>query len=131
MKLLNTKKKKILAASFVVAVIWASVEFWAKRQIEQCLENALIWDYDENRCRDDCLKWGEGFGCIKLTAEETATIKECRFKTDCITNDMIRTICLRNGKAYNEGNRNCRYDFKPELCYKLSGTWTYPELCDE
>ena len=32
--------------------------------IEACLDDGKVWDYAENRCRNDCLKWNENHGCI-------------------------------------------------------------------
>ncbi len=131
MKIFDTKIKKALWISAVAAGVWGITEIIESRQITQCMQNAMVWDYDESRCREDCLKWGEGFGCIKLTAEETEQIKRCRDELNCITDEMVRTICLRNGKAYNEDTRNCRYTFQSEMCYKLSGNWTYPSDCEK
>lgn len=129
MKIFNTKTKKILWGLSALVIVWVAINVVENRRINACMQNAMVWDYDEHRCREDCLKWGEGFGCIKLTAEETEQIKHCRYDLNCITNDMVCTICLRNGKAYNEDTHNCRYTFKPEMCYKLSGTWVYPAIC--
>ena len=131
MQLFHTKTKKILGILLVLVVTFVGVKAYESRKISRCLDDAMVWDYDEGRCRNDCLKWGESFGCIKLTPEETRQIAKCRYESDCLKDDMIRTICLRNEKAYNESSRNCKYDFKPELCHKLSGMWTYPSSCGE
>ncbi len=127
-------RKKIKVVFGVLLVLIASYVVFRtleSHKINQCLNNAMVWDYDENRCRNDCLKWGENFGCIQLTTKEIEQIDNCRYKTDCITDEMVRTICLRNDKAYDEGSRNCKYDFKLELCGKLTGIWTYPSVCEK
>ena len=35
-------------------------------QLDSCLDNGLIWDYDQHICRNDCLSWNKVQKCIPL-----------------------------------------------------------------
>lgn len=117
----------ILLAIVVCAVLFASYRDY---QIKLCPSKGGVWDYDKKTCRTDCFKWGEDFGCIKLTDEEIDIIQNCK-TANCITQDMVKTICLRNQKAYNLKTQNCKFNFVKEGCNVLDGQWLYPEMCNE
>ena len=60
----------ILRCVFWLLVIIPPMLFWAMvigyvfDEAGDCAENGKVWDYNEKRCRDDCLTWNEVNGCI-------------------------------------------------------------------
>ena len=53
-------------------VVWKIYIFLAQ---DSCLDSGNVWDYDEGRCRDDCLRWDKFHGCIKMNDEQVALFK--------------------------------------------------------
>lgn len=50
----------------VVCLIWLEQDFW---DIDSCLDQGLVWDYDQRICRNDCLTWNKADGCVPITEE--------------------------------------------------------------
>ena len=44
---------------------------------DMCFDDGNVWDYDEDRCRDDCLLWNDKYGCVQMTPEQRKCIDEC------------------------------------------------------
>mgnify|MGYP004478226825 FL=1 len=44
---------------------------------DMCFDDGNVWDYDEDRCRDDCLLWNDKYGCVQMTPEHRKFIDEC------------------------------------------------------
>lgn len=38
-------------------------------EFDNCLDMGNVWDYQEHRCRQDCLKWTAEQGCVPLSKE--------------------------------------------------------------
>ena len=62
---------KVLILLCVVGYLLNSLYYFL--QINGCMDDGLVWDYDEHRCRDDCLtfvKWIKNYlSCVKNTKE--------------------------------------------------------------
>ena len=100
-------------------------------QIDICNDKGLVWDYEQNRCRNDCLKWGHEYGCIQLTHEEITILSKCRIKNKCISNQQFKTICLRNNKTYNLKTNICNFNFDKSQCKDNHPDLAYPLICNE
>lgn len=97
-----------------------------------CLDNGNVWDYDENRCREDCLAWNEINGCIKMTDEQIKLFKKCRHQpAGCISKDVFNSICLQNHLPLNQATGECDAEFTLDKCHKLGENWIYPKICNE
>ena len=97
-----------------------------------CLDNGNVWDYDENRCREDCLAWNEINGCIKMTDEQIKLFKKCRHQpAGCISKDVFNNICLQNHLPLNQATGECDAEFTLDKCHKLGENWIYPKICNE
>ncbi len=44
---------------------------------DMCFDDGNVWDYDEDRCRDDCLLWNDKYGCVQMTPEYKKILDEC------------------------------------------------------
>lgn len=60
---------------FIIAIIWLIFVVWSVfyirrcSQIDTCLDMGQgVWDYDQNICRSDCLKWTKEKGCVPLNS---------------------------------------------------------------
>ncbi len=95
-----------------------------------CLDNGNVWDYQENRCREDCLVWNKINGCIKMTAEQVKIFKDCRHKeVGCVSKKVFDEICLNNNMPLNKKTGECDTEFTLDKCYKLGENWIYPTTC--
>ncbi len=114
---------------FFILFIIGFVFFWFDNA-GFCTSNGGVWDGNEHRCRDDCLVWQKEFGCIQLTKEQSQKFEDCSNGHDnCPSEQDMINICLFNQKAWNKDEKECRFNFQPQDCYKLSGNWQYPEIC--
>ncbi len=118
----------IFFAGFALfAAVWIISGWFA---IESCLDDSKVWDYAENRCRNDCMKWNKKYGCIKLTPEQMTLFENCRHNLpNCISAAGYKEICLNNQKAWNIDEKECYFEFSEKECSKLSGQWQYPDIC--
>lgn len=96
---------------------------------DSCLDSGKgVWDPVEKRCRQDCLKYGKDFGCISLLPDEINIIENCRHR-QCLPDDKLKEICLRNHKAYNLEKAQCDFEFQFDDCGQKQGKWIYPDIC--
>jgi len=95
-----------------------------------CLDNGNVWDYQENRCREDCLVWNKINGCVKMTTEQVKIFKDCRHKgVGCVSKKVFDEICLNNNMPLNKKTGECDTEFTLDKCYKLGENWIYPKTC--
>ncbi len=92
---------------------------------DTCLDAGNVWDDDEKRCRDDCLKWNKDYGCIQITQEQR--MLSSRGKRIPVA--VYKDICLSNQKAWNNDKSDCDFYFVSANCGNLSGNWEYPDSC--
>ena len=108
-------------------VVWKIYIFLAQ---DSCLDSGNVWDYDEGRCRDDCLRWDKVHGCIKMNDEQVALFKKCRYQpAGCVPRRVFDDICLNNNLAVNKITGECNMDFTDDQCHKLGDDWLYPSIC--
>lgn len=131
-KILNTIKK---AFAYILTVICIFVALFSLFIISdyqgRCLSDGNVWDYSRNECREDCLVWGAEFGCIQLSPLYIKKIKQCQKPTGCLDNNDYKTICLDNHKAWNNKIQKCHLLFNLADCFKLTGNWIYPDICNK
>lgn len=97
---------------------------------DSCLDNGNVWDYKENRCREDCFAWNKINGCIKMTDEQVQLFKKCHHEpAGCIPDNVFNNICLQNHLPLNKVTGECDAEFTPDKCNKLGKEWIYPEVC--
>ena len=121
----------VLSVVFVGAVLLAGLFIYDPYFLAEdaCLDSGQVWDASEKRCREDCLKWNEDYGCIKLTSDQVAALAQCQHKTNCFSKKVYKEICLNNQKAWDIIKESCWFEFKAADCGKSAGRWEYPEIC--
>lgn len=118
----------ILIVAFLVIVLY-SVRLYLLE--DSCLDSGKgVWDIMEKRCRNDCLKYDKNFGCILLLPDEIELMKNCQHQ-QCLSNEKLKEICLRNHKAFDIENILCDFEFQIDDCNKKQGNWIYPDICTE
>lgn len=117
----------LLLIGFVI--LFVLNPYWLS--IDTCLDEGKVWDYKQNVCREDCLIWQGEFGCIKLTEKQIEIFKNCGSSNICPSSQTYKEICHNNQKAWNSALQECKYNFRPEECFKLKGNWDYPSNCKQ
>lgn len=109
----------------------SSVSEQKKSAKEKCAEKGLVWDEDEKRCRDDCLTWVKGKGCIPLETVWQMNEEVCGELMCSLNEEMEATwrLCEMYQGALNVKDKMCNYDFQMEECFKYRGEWIYPKEC--
>lgn len=121
----------LIGLIIILAIPFAGIVHLVFDDVGHCLENGGVWDYDTRTCRKDCLTWRKEFGgCIHLTPEQVKKMDNCQYDTaPCLSDEDYLEICEVNHKAWNLDTKDCRFEFKPAECGKLSGNWQYPDIC--
>lgn len=133
-KLLN-----ILRYFFWTMVVIPPMLFWAIiigyffDDAGHCLDGGGVWDYDEKRCREDCLTWNKVNGCIYIDEEYQRLFTACADKTaECDRkklNLLDKELCQKYHAPLNLEHGYCDFEFEPKDCFKLEGKWEYPGIC--
>lgn len=114
-------------------LFWAMVIGYVFDEVGDCAENGKVWDYNEKRCRDDCLTWNEVNGCIYMDEEYRRLFRACADKTaDCDREklDLLdKELCKKYNAPLNLKYGYCDFGFEVKDCFKLEGEWEYPEIC--
>ncbi len=119
--------KYSLISCGLIFILWKAFGF-----LEQngCLDDGNVWDYQEGRCRNDCLAWNSINGCIKMNAEQIKIFEDCRYKpTGCVPTKVFNEICLNNNLPINKKTGKCDIEFTVDKCNQLGNDWLYPDIC--
>ena len=71
---------KVLICICVIGYMLNSLYYFL--QINGCMDDGLVWDYDEHRCRDDCLTFVEGKGCIYMHQAYREVFEGCPYSPE-------------------------------------------------
>lgn len=91
-----------------IIVILYKEPYWFA--IDSCFDTGGVWDYNERRCREDCLKWNEAYGCIKLTPEQVEIFKQCGSVATCPSDKVYKEICQNNDKRWDDKRKECDFE---------------------
>lgn len=124
---------KVIKICIILAVLlFGSWKYFVFLEQNGCLDEGNVWDYNENRCREDCLAWNKINGCIKLTDDQIELFKKCRYKSaGCVAKEVFNEICLNNNLPLNKKTGECDTEFTLDKCHKLGEDWIYPKRCEK
>lgn len=124
---------KVIKICILLAVLlFGSWKYFVFLEQNSCLDEGNVWDYNENRCRGDCLAWNQINGCIKLTDDQIELFKKCRYKSaGCVAKEVFNEICLNNNLPLNKKTGECDTEFTLDKCHKLGEDWIYPKSCEK
>lgn len=124
----SSKTFKVCLLIFILVFTLKKIHIFLEQ--DSCLDLGQVWDYSENRCRNDCLAITRNNGCIKMTIEQVKIFADCRHKqADCIPSKVFDEICLNNDLPMHKKTGNCDLEFSVDDCAKLNDEWTIPKRC--
>ncbi len=91
-----------------------------------CIDNGGVWDYNQKRCRNDCLTWKRKFGCIPLESDNCFrkksiwNLEEKRCVNDCNA-WKEETACLDKNKPFVGLTQSKEWQEKWQGCHKDCG----------
>ena len=71
-------KRAIIITTVSLILLWFLYGLDTFLRQLSCMDSGDVWDYDEDRCRDDCLTWKDKYGCVQMTPEHIQYMKDCR-----------------------------------------------------
>ena len=138
-KINSTNFKK--AQKFIKLLIWLILLSWLTfhldhfLKIDSCLDSGNVWDYNENRCRSDCLAIIKSKGCIYMDKKFRQMFSACADRLPSCDRQkfetMRRILCKQYQGAWEIDGKYCDFEFTVDKCGKLKGNWQYPEICPQ
>lgn len=138
-KINSTNFKK--AQKFIKPLIWLILLSWLTfhldrfLKIDSCLDSGNVWDYNENRCRNDCLAWNKVNGCIYMDEEYRVVFDSCSDSSTVCNeqkfDNLTKQLCDKYQGAWEIDGKYCDFEFTVDKCGKLKGNWQYPEICSQ
>ena len=140
---------KVLILLCVIGYLLNSLDYFLR--VDTCIDGGLVWDYDEHRCRDDCLTFVKGKGCIHRCRDDCLTFVKgkgciymhqayrevfegCPYSSEECEKRMDKELfimCEKYQGAWNLDDKTCDFHFSLEECGKLEGNWQYPSACKQ
>lgn len=68
---------------------------------DMCFDDGNVWDYDENRCREDCYTWTQQHGCIQMSREHFQMMQYCRANDEQCDLQQLYKYHLELCQKYN------------------------------
>ena len=72
-------------------------------RVDTCIDGGSVWDYDEHRCRDDCLTFVKGKGCIYMHQAYREVFEGCPYSPEECEKRMDKELFI--------------------MCEKYQGAW--------
>ena len=80
-----------------------------------CMDSGDVWDYDEDRCREDCLLWNDKYGCVQMTPEHVKVMKDCRRgRKPCdveLAKMYSEELCMKYSRRINPKTGHCTFEY--------------------
>ena len=90
-------KRAIIITTVTLFLLWILNAIDSALLVDTCRDGGDVWDYDEDRCRDDCLLWNDKYGCVQMTPEYIQYMKDCyRDRKRCdeeLANRYYQELC--------------------------------------
>ena len=126
--------KYVKYISWTIVIVFLLIQAKGCMEVDSCLDFGNVWDYDEKRCRSDCLAWIKGKGCIEMNEEFQKLFTACNEKTPQCDEKRLKELlfaaCQKYQGAWSLAENLCYFDFESEECGKEPGKWIYPSVCD-
>ena len=82
---------------------------------DMCLDDGNVWDYDEDRCREDCLLWNDKYGCVQMTPEHVKVMKDCRRGRKRCDKELAKMyseeLCMKYSRRINPKTGHCTFEY--------------------
>ncbi len=108
-------KRAIIITTVSLILLWilGEIDFFLRE--DTCRDGGGVWDYDEDRCREDCLLWNDKYGCVQMTPEHMQAIKDCcRDRKRCDV-ELIKwhseELCMKYSRRINPNTGHCTFEY--------------------
>ena len=103
----------ITIVSLILLWILGEIDFFLRE--DTCRDGGGVWDYDEDRCREDCLLWNDKYGCVQMTPEHMQAIKDCRRDRKRCDVELIKwhseELCMKYSRRINPNTGHCTFEY--------------------
>ena len=108
-------KRAIIITTVSLILLWilGEIDFFLRE--DTCRDGGGVWDYDEDRCREDCLLWNDKYGCVQMTPEHMQAIKDCRRDRKRCDVELIKwhseELCMKYSRRINPKTGHCTFEY--------------------
>ena len=108
-------KRAIIITTVSLILLWilGEIDFFLRE--DTCRDGGGVWDYDEDRCREDCLLWNDKYGCVQMTPEHMQAIKDCRRDRKRCDVELIKwhseELCMKYSRRINPHTGYCTFEY--------------------
>ena len=103
----------ITIVSLILLWILGEIDFFLRE--DTCRDGGGVWDYDEDRCREDCLLWNDKYGCVQMTPEHVKVMKDCRRgRKPCdveLAKMYSEELCMKYSRRINPKTGHCTFEY--------------------
>ncbi len=115
--------KSILTLFFIlIGVLVAIFCYLWFDDVGNCASDGDIWDYNEERCRSDCLAFSKRKGCVYMDKEFQQLFENCAKKSaQCDEKryaELSFELCKKYQGAWHKKNKTCWFDYATEYCQR-------------
>ena len=108
-------KRAIIITTVSLILLWILGEIDFFLRDDTCRDGGDVWDYDEDRCRDDCLLWNDRYGCVQMTPEHVKVMKDCRRgRKPCdveLAKMYSEELCMKYSRRINPKTGHCTFEY--------------------
>ena len=108
-------KRAIIITTVSLILLWilGEIDFFLRE--DTCRDGGGVWDYDEDRCREDCLLWNDKYGCVQMTPEHVKVMKDCRRgRKPCdveLAKMYSEELCMKYSRRINPKTGHCTFEY--------------------
>ncbi len=108
-------KRAIIITTVSLILLWilGEIDFFLRE--DTCRDGGGVWDYDEDRCREDCLLWNDRYGCVQMTPEHVKVMKDCRRgRKPCdveLAKMYSEELCMKYSRRINPKTGHCTFEY--------------------
>ena len=108
-------KRAIIITTVSLILLWilGEIDFFLRE--DTCRDGGGVWDYDEDRCREDCLLWNDKYGCVQMTPEHMQAIKDCRRDRKRCDVELAKMyseeLCMKYSRRINPNTGHCTFEY--------------------
>ncbi len=108
-------KRAIIITTVTLLLLWILNAIDSALLVDTCRDGGDVWDYDEDRCREDCLLWNDKYGCVQMTPEHVKVMKDCRRgRKPCdveLAKMYSEELCMKYSRRINPKTGHCTFEY--------------------
>ena len=108
-------KRAIIITTVTLFLLWILNAIDSALLVDTCRDGGDVWDYDEDRCREDCLLWNDKYGCVQMTPEHVKVMKDCRRGRKRCDKELAKMyseeLCMKYSRRINPKTGHCTFEY--------------------